>query len=136
MPFKPRNNNRNYATPPLPEENKNVIPETTEENEATSGETAAVEAKKDNKSKSSVKKIPKVVRVIKPLVRIRKGPSLNDPEITTVSKGAEFKMIEEISTDDFVGIAINGTEEGYIMRSLVEIFDNPAYVAADSITKL
>jgi hypothetical protein len=84
-----------------------------------------VESKRD---KTSVKKIPKIAKVIKALVNIRKSPSLEGEILTTAAQNAEFKVNEELCTNDFVSVMVDRAI-GYIKADLVSVIDNPAYIS-------
>ena len=100
--------------------------ETVIENKAAKPENTAEVAKKV----AELSDIPKMVRVTADLVNIRKEPSTNSEAVKQVTKGAEFRVSTKESTSDFVAIIVDG-QVVFIMKSLVEIFDDPVYKAHD-----
>lgn len=84
---------------------------------------------KEDKNPKRRMRIPKVVTVINPKVNIRSEPDKSkDNIVKVVFAGAKFSEVQDASTDEFVAINIEGTT-CYVMRTLVEISDNQAYVA-------
>lgn len=88
-------------------------------------------AKKDAKESGK----PKIARIIVDLANIRKKPSLDAEIVSTVTKGAEFKVTSPESKNGFTSINVGGVT-AFIKSDLVSIFDNPAYVAHDVNAKL
>lgn len=96
---------------------------------------AVVEEDKAEETKSELKKEepekaerPKIAKITCDLANIRETPSLNAKILSTVTKGAEFKAMPELAKNGFMAIVMSGAT-AYIKSDLVEVFDNPAYVA-------
>lgn len=99
-----------------------VVEEVKEET-APEEKSVPVYPKKDEPKK---KAIPQLCKTTPDLTNVRKAPSLNSDVVTTVAKGAEFKVDSAKSTDDFVAVSVQG-DIAFIKRDLVTIYDNPAY---------
>lgn len=76
--------------------------------------------------------IHKIARIKVDLANIRSTPEAKDESnvVSRVTKGAEFVVVEGASKNGFVAISTGGNT-AYIMESIVEVFDNPAYKAHD-----
>lgn len=81
------------------------------------------------------KVIPQIARVLPDLCNIRKTPSMSGEVLKVVPKNAEFKVVMDESTDDFVAVNVDGTM-AYIKKDCVTVFDNPAYAAGELAMKL
>lgn len=81
------------------------------------------------------KAIPQIARVLPDLCNIRKTPSMSGEVLKVVPKNAEFKVVMDESTDDFVAVNVDGTM-AYIKKDCVTVFDNPAYAAGELAMKL
>lgn len=79
-------------------------------------------------------KVPQMAKTIPDLTNIRKGPSIDTPVVKTVSKGAEFKVDLDKSTNEFVAVSVQG-EIAFIKRELVHVYDNPAYTS-NNVSKI
>lgn len=117
-------------------EDFNVTENTTIEREekpkdiSQAAKTEAVQVAKAAEKKEEEKKpsVPQMAKTIPDLTNIRKGPSIDTPVVKTVSKGAEFKVDSNKSTNDFVAVSVQG-EIAFIKRELVHVYDNPAYTS-------
>ena len=81
------------------------------------------------------KVIPQIAKVLPELCNIRKTPSMSGEVLKVVPKNAEFKVVMDESTDDFVAVNVDGTI-AYIKKDCVTVFDNPAYAAGELAMKL
>ena len=81
------------------------------------------------------KVIPQIAKVLPELCNIRKTPSMSGEVLKVVPKNAEFKVVMDESTDDFVAVNVDGTM-AYIKKDCVTVFDNPAYAAGELAMKL
>lgn len=85
-------------------------------------------------AKEQKPKVPQMAKTIPDLTNIRKGPSIDTPVVKTVSKGAEFKVDLDKSTNEFVAVSVQG-EVAFIKRELVHVYDNPAYTS-NTVSKI
>lgn len=108
---------------------KVVVEEAKTEDKA---EETKFELKKEEPKKAER---PKIAKITCDLANIRASASLNANILSTVTKGAEFKAMPELAKNGFMAIVMGGAT-AYIKSDLVEVFDNPAYVANEVAGRL
>lgn len=79
------------------------------------------------------KEIPKQARVKCELCNIRKAADPNSEVLKVVSQGAEFKVTG--NQNGYVKVAVGGID-AFIRQDLVDVFDNPTYVANEEMMRI
>lgn len=110
----------------------------TEEAKPIKTETVAAVAKaiapvqEETEEKKETPQIPKIARIKEDLVNVRQRAKADAAIVQTVTRGAEFKVVDGESKNGFTAVSVNGST-AYIRSDLLEVFDNPIYVAHQTI---